>query len=108
MARKFGMAFFVGLFLVQGFFWVLIFAPIRSPVTWNPEYPPRIRLGKQGALWSAWKRCMVTALQEQVKMENAYHKPDERTLQALQDIATKLRIHSIESTNAAGSGYVFN
>jgi len=51
---------------------------------------------------------MVTALQEQVKMENAYHKPDERTLQALQDIATKLRIHSIESTNAAGSGYVFN
>ena len=51
---------------------------------------------------------MVTVLQEQVKMENAYHKPDERTLQALQDIATKLRIDSIESTNAAGSGYVFN
>ena len=51
---------------------------------------------------------MVTAFQEQVKMENAYHKLDERTLQALQDIATKLRIHSIESTNAAGSGYVFN
>ena len=102
------MAFFVGKFLVQGFFWVLIFAPIRSPVTWNPEYPPRTRPGKQGALWSAWKQCMVTALQEQVKMENAYHKPDERTLQALQDIATKLRIHSIESTNAAGSGYVFN
>ena len=43
-----------------------------------------------------------------VKLENAYHKPDEKTLQALQDIATKLRIHSIESTNAAGSGYVFN
>ena len=40
-------------------------------------------------------------------MEKAYHKPDERTLQALQDIATKLRIHSIESTNTAGSGYVF-
>ncbi|XP_073229015.1 transketolase-like protein 2 [Porites lutea] len=38
-------------------------------------------------------------------MENAYHKLDERTLQALQDIATKLRIHSIESTNAAGSGH---
>ena len=31
MARKFGMAFFGGWILVQGFFWVLIFAPIGSP-----------------------------------------------------------------------------
>ena len=39
-------------------------------------------------------------------MEDVYHKPDQKTLQALKDMAGKLRIHSIESTNAAGSGYV--
>ena len=32
--------------------------------------------------------------------------PDEKTLKFLEDMANKLRIHSIESTNAAGSGLV--
>ena len=40
MAQKFGMVFFRGQILVQGIFWVLIFAPIIIPVIWNPEYPP--------------------------------------------------------------------
>lgn len=31
--------------------------------------------------------------------------PDEKTLKFLEDMANKLRIHSIESTNAAGSGH---
>lgn len=39
-------------------------------------------------------------------MEGGYHRPDKKTLQALEDMANKLRIHSIESTNTAGSGYV--
>ena len=38
------------------------------------------------------------------KMGEAYHRPDKKTLQALEDMANKLRIHSIESTNTAGSG----
>ena len=49
--HKIGMGFFGGLFLVQGFFWVLLEALgiflgldfwLHSiiPVTWNPEYPP--------------------------------------------------------------------
>ena len=39
-------------------------------------------------------------------MEDTYHRPDQKTLQALKDMANKLRIDSIESTNTAGSGYV--
>jgi len=38
-------------------------------------------------------------------MEDSYHRPDQKTLQALKDMANKLRIHSIESTNTAGSGH---
>lgn len=38
------------------------------------------------------------------KMGESYHRPDKKTLQALEDMANKLRIHSIESTNTAGSG----
>lgn len=38
-------------------------------------------------------------------MGEAYHRPDQKTLQALKDMANKLRIHSIESTNTAGSGH---
>lgn len=34
----------------------------------------------------------------------SYHKPDEKTLQALKDIANKLRIHSIKQTCASNSG----
>lgn len=34
-----------------------------------------------------------------------YHKPDVKTLQALRDIANKLRILSIEATNASNSGH---
>ncbi|NP_932336.3 transketolase-like protein 2 [Danio rerio] len=34
-----------------------------------------------------------------------YHKPDEKTLQALKDIANKLRIHSIRQTCASNSGH---
>ena len=33
MAKKFGMGFFGGLILAQGFFWVLIFATIRSSMS---------------------------------------------------------------------------
>ena len=36
--------------------------------------------------------------------DEGYHKPDEKRIQTLKDIANKLRIHSINSTNAAGSG----
>uniref|UniRef100_A0A8C2WCG1 Transketolase n=1 Tax=Cyclopterus lumpus TaxID=8103 RepID=A0A8C2WCG1_CYCLU len=34
-----------------------------------------------------------------------YHKPDQQTVQALRNIATKLRINSIKATTAAGSGH---
>ncbi|KAM9325367.1 transketolase [Gastrophryne carolinensis] len=34
-----------------------------------------------------------------------YHKPDQPTLQALRDIANRLRVHSIRATTAAGSGH---
>ncbi|CAG5115215.1 unnamed protein product [Candidula unifasciata] len=34
-----------------------------------------------------------------------YHCPDSKTVQTLKDIANKLRIHSIESTNASNSGH---
>uniref|UniRef100_A0A665UTC5 Transketolase n=1 Tax=Echeneis naucrates TaxID=173247 RepID=A0A665UTC5_ECHNA len=34
-----------------------------------------------------------------------YHKPDEKTLQGLKDIANKLRIHSINATCASNSGH---
>ncbi len=37
--------------------------------------------------------------------DSAYHRPDQKRLQLLNDIANKLRIHSIESTNASKSGY---
>ncbi|XP_071497384.1 transketolase-like isoform X1 [Diadema antillarum] len=38
-------------------------------------------------------------------MADPYHRPDNKKLQALKDIANKLRIHSISSTSAAGSGH---
>uniref|UniRef100_A0A671VXE2 Transketolase n=1 Tax=Sparus aurata TaxID=8175 RepID=A0A671VXE2_SPAAU len=34
-----------------------------------------------------------------------YHKPDQQTVQALRNIATRLRINSIKATTAAGSGH---
>ncbi|XP_059148584.1 transketolase-like isoform X2 [Physella acuta] len=34
-----------------------------------------------------------------------YHRPDSQTIQSLKDIANKLRIHSIEATNASNSGH---
>lgn len=34
-----------------------------------------------------------------------YHRPDSKKVQALNDIANKLRAHSIQSTSAAGSGH---
>lgn len=37
--------------------------------------------------------------------EGDYHRPDAKLLQTLRDIANKLRIHSIESTNASNSGH---
>uniref|UniRef100_A0A673XDI5 Transketolase n=1 Tax=Salmo trutta TaxID=8032 RepID=A0A673XDI5_SALTR len=37
--------------------------------------------------------------------ENAYHKPDEKTLQGLRDIANKLRINSVKATCASNSGH---
>lgn len=36
---------------------------------------------------------------------DSYHKPDEKTLQGLKDIANKLRIHSIKATCASNSGH---
>ena len=33
-----------------------------------------------------------------------YHRPNAQRVQALNDIANKLRVHSIQSTSAAGSG----
>ncbi|KAM9343763.1 transketolase-like protein 2 [Pholidichthys leucotaenia] len=36
---------------------------------------------------------------------SAYHKPDEKTLQGLKDIANKLRIHSVNATCASNSGH---
>ena len=39
-------------------------------------------------------------------MRDTYHRPDQKTLQDLKDMAIKLRIDSIQSTNTAGSGYV--
>ncbi|XP_068714745.1 transketolase-like protein 2 [Montipora foliosa] len=38
-------------------------------------------------------------------MAEAYPQPDQKKLQALKNMAIKLRIHSIESTNTAGSGH---
>lgn len=35
----------------------------------------------------------------------SYHRPDSKALQNLQDIANKLRIHSIQATNASNSGH---
>lgn len=35
-----------------------------------------------------------------------YHKPESKIIQELKDIAMKLRIHSIEATQASKSGYV--
>ncbi|XP_005097854.1 transketolase-like protein 2 [Aplysia californica] len=35
----------------------------------------------------------------------SYHRPDSQTIQTLKDIANKLRIHSIEATNASNSGH---
>ena len=37
-----------------------------------------------------------------------YHRPDQKKIQALKDLANKLRVDSIEMTNASGSGYVPN
>ena len=39
-------------------------------------------------------------------MGDTYHRPDQKTLQDLKDMAIKQRIDSIQSTNTAGSGYV--
>ncbi|XP_074644799.1 transketolase-like protein 2 [Tubulanus polymorphus] len=37
--------------------------------------------------------------------EGDYHRPDSNKLQALKDLANKLRVHSIEATNASNSGH---
>jgi len=37
--------------------------------------------------------------------EETYHRPDQKKIQALNDVANKLRIHSIEATNASNSGH---
>ena len=39
-------------------------------------------------------------------MSGSYQKPDQKKIVTLKDIANKLRIHSIESTDAANSGCV--
>jgi len=35
---------------------------------------------------------------------STYHRPDAKFIQSLKDVANKLRIHSINSTNASNSG----
>jgi hypothetical protein len=40
-----------------------------------------------------------------LKMEKSH---DEKRIQDLQDMAHKLRIHSIETTDTSGSGYIYN
>lgn len=46
----------------------------------------------------------VCALFRCIGQMEDYHKPDQQTLQALKNIATRLRINSIKATTAAGSG----
>jgi len=36
---------------------------------------------------------------------SSYHRPDSKAIQNLKDIANKLRVHSIEATNASNSGH---
>ena len=44
--------------------------------------------------------------EESYNTGNKSHRPNPKSLQALKDMANKLRIDSIESTNTADSGYV--
>lgn len=62
-------------------------------------------LGASGLACEFYKFPSTTGL-DLSNMEDTYHRPDQKTLQALKDMANKLRIDSIESTNTAGSGYV--
>ena len=39
-------------------------------------------------------------------MSDSYQKPDQNKIVALKDIANKLRVHSVEATDAANSGCV--
>ena len=34
----------------------------------------------------------------------SYHRPDAKKIQELNDVANKLRVHSIQATNASNSG----
>uniref|UniRef100_A0A7N6BEW0 Transketolase n=2 Tax=Anabas testudineus TaxID=64144 RepID=A0A7N6BEW0_ANATE len=48
---------------------------------------------------------LAAAAAAALKTMTSYHKPDEKTLQGLKDIANKLRIHSIKATCASNSGH---
>uniref|UniRef100_A0A8B9LH95 Transketolase n=1 Tax=Astyanax mexicanus TaxID=7994 RepID=A0A8B9LH95_ASTMX len=48
---------------------------------------------------------VMDAESKRVHTLNLYHKPDEKTLQGLKDIANKLRINSIKATCASNSGH---
>ena len=63
------------------------------------------RLGASCLACEFYKFPSTTGL-DLSNMEDTYHRPDQKTLQALKDMANRLRIDSIESTNTAGSGYV--
>ena len=90
--------------------------PTRVEITWRKFYKSEalensFTLPQSGVLVVSCLACefykfpSTTGL-DLSNMEDTYHRPDQKTLQALKDMANKLRIDSIESTNTAGSGYV--
>lgn len=62
----------------------------------NTQTQQRIAVGPLFWCWGTWHFAF---------MED-YHKPDQQTVQALRNIANRLRINSIKATTAAGSGWV--
>lgn len=90
--------------------------PTRVEITWKTFYKSEALensvillhsrvLGASCLACEFYKFPSTTGL-DLSNMEDTYHRPDQKTLQALKDMANKLRIDSIESTNTAGSGYV--
>uniref|UniRef100_A0A672FNC8 Transketolase n=1 Tax=Salarias fasciatus TaxID=181472 RepID=A0A672FNC8_SALFA len=72
-----------------------------------PPPPPSVVL--TGRLAAAWCHISPPHTPDRIfcTRENmsSYHKPDEKTLQGLKDVANKLRIHSIKATCASNSGH---
>ncbi|XP_030209935.1 transketolase isoform X2 [Gadus morhua] len=67
----------------------------------------RVLLSRWNKLYSMEHRPrhpVIPSSRHRSQMED-YHKPDQQTVQALANIATRLRINSIKATTAAGSGH---